>query len=66
MFAIGDCSTTEHDMMVRNAEALFHDADQNGDGTLSMEEFKAMMEGAKKKYPQVQFELTKAENNCNK
>ena len=66
IFALGDCSTIEHDLMIRRAAELFKMADTNGDGTLSYDEFVALMETAKKKYPQVQVELTLAENNCRK
>ena len=64
IFALGDCSTIEHDLMIRRAEELFKLADVNGDGTLSYEEFVGLMETAKKKYPQVQVELAAAENDC--
>ena len=39
-------------------------ADVNGDGTLSYQEFLALMETAKCKYPQVQVQLTYVENDC--
>ena len=52
--------------MIKRAAELFKMADVNGDGTLSLDEFVALMETAKKKYPQVQVELTLAENNCKK
>lgn len=50
--------------MVKRAEELFKMADVNGDGTLSCEEFLALMETAKRKYPQVQVQLTYVENDC--
>ena len=64
VFALGDCSTIEHDLMVKRAEELFKMADVNGDGTLSCQEFLALMETAKRKYPQVQVQLTYVENDC--
>lgn len=66
IFAIGDCSTIEHHTMYHKAKELFKEADKDGDGSLSIEEFSALMEAAKYKYPQVQFELSKAQNNCMK
>ena len=64
VFALGDCSTIEQDLMVKRAEELFKMADVNGDGTLSCQEFLALMETAKRKYPQVQVQLTYVENDC--
>ena len=52
MFAVGDCSTIEEQM-----------ADVNGDGHLTIEEFTALMEQAKQKYPQVQVLFSKAEHS---
>ena len=64
IFAIGDCSTIDQQLMFHKAKELFAEADKDGDGSLSVEEFTALMEVAKYKYPQVQFELAKTENNC--
>ena len=63
IFAIGDCSAIDHQLMYHKAKELFKEADKDGDGSLSVEEFTALMEAAKYKYPQVQFELSKAQNS---
>ena len=49
--------------MVEKAEELFKMADVNGDGHLTIEEFTALMEQAKQKYPQVQVLFSKAEHS---
>jgi len=64
VFALGDCSTIEQDLMIKRAEELFKMADVNGDGTLCSDEFLSIMETAKRKYPQVQVQLTYVENDC--
>ena len=48
---------------LQNVEELFKEADINGDGTLSYQEFKTIFETAKKRYPQVEVELTAADRN---
>ena len=63
MFTVGVCSTIERDKMVEKAEELFKMADVNGDGHLTIEEFTALMEQAKQKYPQVQVLFSKAEHS---
>ena len=50
--------------MVKKAEELFKMADVNGDGHLTIEEFTALMEQAKQKYPQVQVLFSKAEHRA--
>lgn len=64
IFALGDCSTIEHELMIKRAEELFTLADVDGDKTLTYDEFLALMETAKRKYPQVQVELAHAEKDC--
>ena len=66
VFAVGDCSTIEQELMIRKAEELFKEADVNGDGDLSYSEFVAMLEKAKHLYPQVQVQLSYVENNVEK
>ena len=53
----------ERDKMVEKAEELFKMADMKGDGHLTIEEFTALMEQAKQKYPQVQVLFSKAEHS---
>ena len=52
--------------MMKKAEELFKMADVNGDNTLTFDEFMNLMETAKKKYPQVQVQLSLAEKECKK
>ena len=66
MFAIGDCSTIEQDLMIRQAEQLFQEADVNGDGTLSLPEFESLISMAKSLYPQAEVQLSYVENNLEK
>ncbi len=66
MFAIGDCSTIEQDLMIRQAEQLFQEADVNGDGTLSLAEFESLISTAKNLYPQAEVQLSYVENNLEK
>ena len=59
--------TVPRNKMVKKAEELFKMADVNGDGHLTIEEFTALMEQAKQKYPQVQVLFSKAEHmQCEK
>ena len=66
VFAIGDCSTIEQELMVKKSEELFKEADANGDGTLTPDEFHRMVDKAKHLYPQVQVQLSYMENNIDK
>lgn len=66
VFAIGDCSTIEQELMIASAEKLFREADANGDGTLSLSEFEALIVHAKKLYPQAEVQLSYVENNLEK
>ena len=63
MFALGDCSTIEQELMIHQAQELFKQADVNNDGTLTLEEFQGIVEKAKAQYPQVQVQLSCLENN---
>lgn len=66
VFALGDCSTIEQNTMIAKAQELFETADVNKDGTLTLEEFTALMEQAKYKYPQIQMFFTTAQKNVKK
>ena len=66
VFAIGDCSTIEQKLMVKKSKELFKEADINGDGTLTLDEFHNMLDKAKQLYPQVQVQLSFMENNVDK
>ena len=66
VFAVGDCSTIEQDQLIQQAQSLFKEADTNGDGTLTLAEFRSILEKAKLKYPQIQIQLKYAENNIEK
>lgn len=50
----------------QKAKELFEEADVNGDGTLSYDEFHALFERAKKRYPQVEVELAAADRDIKK
>jgi NADH:ubiquinone reductase (non-electrogenic) len=66
IFALGDCSTIQQTKMIAQAEELFESADVNKDGKLCLDEFKALMEEAKYKCPQVQTFLSCAQKNVEK
>lgn len=66
IFALGDCSTIEHDFMVEQARELFKMADVDGDMNVTYKEFLQLMETAKNKYPQVQVQLSRAEKEVKK
>lgn len=66
VFALGDCSTIEQDLMIRSAKELFKQADVNNDGTLTQEEFEEIIEKAKEQFPQVQVQLSYVENSVEK
>lgn len=66
VFALGDCSTIEQDLMIRRAKELFKQADVNDDGTLSQDEFEVIIEKAKTQFPQVQVQLSYVENDVEK
>lgn len=66
MFALGDCSTIEQELMVRQAEQMFREADANGDGTLSLEEFTALVQRAIQLYPQAEVALSYVKHNIEK
>ena len=66
IFALGDCSTIEQNTMIAKAQELFEIADVNKDGHLTLEEFTALMEHAKYKYPQVQTFFSTAQKNVEK
>ncbi len=66
VFALGDCSTIEQNLMISCAKDLFKEADVNNDGTLTQEEFQGIIEKAKQKFPQVQVQLSYVENDVDK
>ncbi len=66
IFALGDCSTIEHDLMVKQAQELFRVADVDRDMSVTYDEFMDLMETAKSKYPQVQVQLSLAEKEMKK
>ncbi len=66
IFALGDCSTIEQQRMIAKADDLFRRADVNSDGQLTLQEFTALIEQAKKEYPQVSLFFRKAQKNLDK
>lgn len=66
IFAIGDCSTIEQNLMLEKAQQLFEMADVNKDGELTLDEFVGLIEKAKHKFPQIQLFFSKAEKNVKK
>lgn len=63
VFALGDCSTIEQDLMIAKADELFRKGDVNGDGQLTLEEFVDLIEQAKKEWPQVSLFFSKAQKS---
>lgn len=66
IFALGDCSTIEQDLMLEKAQQLFEMADVNKDGELTLDEFIGLIEQAKHKFPQIELFFSKAEKNVKK
>ncbi|XP_065051948.1 uncharacterized protein LOC135681414 [Rhopilema esculentum] len=58
VFAIGDCGTIEMKKLMSDVTDLFEKADANKDGSLSMDEFREIMEQAKNLYPQVSLHFS--------
>ncbi|KAL3681946.1 hypothetical protein R1sor_024902 [Riccia sorocarpa] len=53
MYALGDCATVEQRKIMEDINRLFELADKDKSGTLTVEEFKEMMQWARKRYPQI-------------
>ncbi|XP_028392983.1 external alternative NAD(P)H-ubiquinone oxidoreductase B1, mitochondrial-like [Dendronephthya gigantea] len=53
IYAMGDCCTIEQRKLLSDVKEIFTDADKDGDGKLNLEEFKAAIEQARNKYPQI-------------
>lgn len=54
IYAIGDCATVSQAKLLDKFVELFQEADANGDGTLSMDEFKGMVTKNKERFPQLE------------
>jgi len=63
VFAIGDCSTLETNMLKKEYENLFHLADKNGDGQLSKDEIISFIREFSEKYSQLEIFTTKIEKH---
>ncbi|KAL2619870.1 hypothetical protein R1flu_000075 [Riccia fluitans] len=59
MYALGDCATVEQRKIMEDINKLFELADKDKSGTLTVEEFKEMMEWARKRYPQIETFMKK-------
>jgi NADH dehydrogenase FAD-containing subunit len=55
IYAMGDCATIEQDLMVSKMEEIFTLGDTDGDGLLSIVEFKSLVKKQSRKYPQLEF-----------
>lgn len=66
MFALGDCSTIEQELLISRAKELFKMADINHDGTLTLDEFQVIIEKAKAQFPQVQVQLSYVEDDIDR
>ncbi|CAM6092499.1 unnamed protein product [Calypogeia fissa] len=54
-WALGDCSTMEQRKVMEDIGDLFHKADVDNSGTLTVQEFKDCMELVKERYPQIEL-----------
>jgi hypothetical protein len=54
VYALGDCATITPDLMIKRITDLFKDADANGDGKLSLAEFKNFVNVQLQNYPQLE------------
>lgn len=66
MFALGDCSTIQQDLLISQAQALYKQADVNHDGTLTLDEFQDIIEKAKTQFPQVRVQLDYVEHDVDR
>eukprot|EP00850_Spirogloea_muscicola_P010582 SM000062S19968 [mRNA] locus=s62:663323:667864:- [translate_table: standard] len=57
VWALGDCATIEHRKMQEDINYLFKRADKNGDGKLTRDELKTILEEVKGRYPQIAIHL---------
>jgi NADH:ubiquinone reductase (non-electrogenic) len=60
IFALGDCAKITVPMMHVHARELFDKADVNSDGTLSQDEFEAMIKASRKEFPHLESYLGEA------
>jgi len=60
VYALGDCATISQEPMLNRFKLLFHEADVNGDGVLSFEEFDKMIQAKSRHYPQLELYGKKA------
>ncbi|KAL5056496.1 hypothetical protein RYX36_037178 [Vicia faba] len=59
VFAIGDCSSIKQRKIMDDILDIFKEADKNNSGTLTVEEFKEVMDDIILRYPQVEYYLHK-------
>ncbi|CAL5211842.1 unnamed protein product [Lathyrus oleraceus] len=59
VFAIGDCSSIKQRKVMDDILDIFKAADKNNSGTLTVEEFKEVMDDIILRYPQVEYYLQK-------
>lgn len=57
VFAAGDCATMEMPHLLENVKAIFTDADENGDGIISLEEFEHLCTRTVERYPQIEMHI---------
>lgn len=55
IYAIGDCSTVESNKLISRMMELFKEADKDGNGKMSMDEFQNFVQNNNKVYPQLKF-----------
>ncbi|XP_065064340.1 uncharacterized protein LOC135690654 [Rhopilema esculentum] len=60
VYALGDCATIELHRLADEVHHLFHLADKNKDGSLSLDEFEAIIDKAREDFPQVSIHFSKA------
>ncbi|PQQ07243.1 external alternative NAD(P)H-ubiquinone oxidoreductase B3 mitochondrial [Prunus yedoensis var. nudiflora] len=57
VYAIGDCATINQRKVMEDIAAIFRKADKDNSGTLTVEEYKAVINDICERYPQVQVYL---------
>ena len=62
VFAMGDCSEVEMPLLQRHLTELFKQADLNGDGVLTKEEFQTFLADVGEDYPQLKVYSQKVSN----
>ena len=57
VYALGDCATINQRKVMEDIAAIFHKADKDNSGTLTVKEFQEVLKDICERYPQVELYL---------